>query len=145
MIPSVFKAMPGIPYSANGKVDYRALPDVTNDSHTMVFPSSATEDKLAAIWKLQFDLKEISIEDDFFALGGHSIVATRLMSRVEGCFGLDLPLSLLFEVPTNIRGLASRIDSFTAGRAKERLKPAVASSMQRTADANSNILEGEPL
>ncbi|MFS0698208.1 phosphopantetheine-binding protein, partial [Streptomyces nitrosporeus] len=110
MVPSVFVRLDALPLTANGKIDRRALPDpesVTADA--FVAPGTPTEEAVAAIWR---DLlgKEASTQDSFFDLGGHSILAVRLVSRLQNEFDLDLPMRVAFESPT-IAQLAVEIEN----------------------------------
>jgi len=63
-------------------------------------PGDAEETALAEVWQRHFGIASVGVDDDFFELGGHSLLATQLMADVRGAFGVELPLSLLFEAPT---------------------------------------------
>ncbi|MFC5218805.1 non-ribosomal peptide synthetase, partial [Streptomyces coerulescens] len=109
MIPSVFVQVEAIPLTANGKLDRRALPDpdeTATDSY--VAPRTPAEERIAAVWT---DLlgKNASVYDSFFDIGGHSILAVRLVSRLQQDFDLDLPIRVVFERPT-IAHLAMEIE-----------------------------------
>ncbi|MFD7814655.1 amino acid adenylation domain-containing protein [Streptomyces sp. NPDC059785] len=100
MIPSAFVRLDAIPLTANGKLDRRALPDPDeNAADAYVAPSTPTEERIAAIWS---DLlgKQAGAHDSFFDIGGHSILAVRLVSRLQQDFDLDLPMRVVFERPT---------------------------------------------
>ncbi|MFB6556464.1 AMP-binding protein, partial [Streptomyces sp. NPDC056405] len=100
MIPSVFVQMDAIPLTANGKLDRRALPDPDDTTtDTYIAPRTPTEERIAAIWT---DLlgKSAGVHDGFFDIGGHSILAVRLVSRLQQDFDLDLPIRVVFERPT---------------------------------------------
>ncbi len=73
-------------------------------------PEGATETALADIWSSLLGIAEVGAEDSFFDLGGHSLLAVRLFAQVRQRFGVDFPLSLLFEAPS-IRALAQRIEA----------------------------------
>ncbi|WP_028805848.1 phosphopantetheine-binding protein, partial [Streptomyces sp. 142MFCol3.1] len=101
MIPSVFVEIDAIPLTANGKLDRRALPDpeaVATD--TYVAPRSEIEEGISAIWGQVLGLDKVGVEDNFFDLGGHSILAVRLISRLQAEYDLDLPVRVAFERPT---------------------------------------------
>ncbi|MFH0521483.1 AMP-binding protein, partial [Streptomyces sp. M41] len=109
MIPSAFVQLDAIPLTANGKLDRRALPvpdETTSDSY--VAPRTPAEERIGAIWA---DLlgKNASVHDSFFEIGGHSILAVRLVSRLQQDFDLDLPIRVVFERPT-IAQLAVEIE-----------------------------------
>lgn len=76
----------------------------------MVFPRTATETTLVAMWSEVLRRDSISVTADFFELGGHSLLATQIISRIESHFGMTLPLRTLFESPT-IAALAEVIDT----------------------------------
>jgi amino acid adenylation domain-containing protein len=112
MIPSKFVHLALFPLTHNGKIDRKALPapaneEATSDAHSAP-PRNATEEALTAIWKDMFKIESVGIHDDFFDLGGHSLMAIRLMSRIRTGLGADLPVLALFENPT-IAGLAESI------------------------------------
>jgi len=109
-----------LPLNANGKVDRNALPapeDVEQAStRPMVAPRTPVEGMLAGIWAEVLRQPAISVEDNFFHLGGHSLMATQVVSRIREQFNVDLDLRSLFEAPT-VAGLAKLIE--TAQQAPE--------------------------
>jgi amino acid adenylation domain-containing protein len=109
MVPAAFVELDAFPLTPAGKIDRKALPAPDrNCGHTQrqfVPPQTPIESDLAAIWREVFRTENISVEDNFFDLGGHSLTAVQLIVRMRGQFGVDLPLTSLFEAPT-IRGLA---------------------------------------
>src|SRR3981081_2430530 len=111
MVPSAFVVLAALPLTPNGKVDGRALPGPEGrpEIGTYVAPRTATEEVLASIWCEVLKLDRVGIEDNFFALGGHSLVATRVIARVRDVFEGELPLRALFEAPT-VRELAEGIE-----------------------------------
>ena len=113
MVPSVLVPLAALPLTPNGKLDRQALPAPERSragvETSYVAPRTATEAQLAAIWGDVLKLSQIGVEDSFFELGGESLLATQVVSRVRDLFGIDLPLRALFEVPA-IEGLARRID-----------------------------------
>lgn len=111
MVPSAFVPLESIPLTANGKVDYRALPIPARVAASgYVAPRTATEEKVSDIWKSVLRIDQMGVADNFFALGGHSLLATQVMSRIHKTFGIELPLRTLFERPT-VASLSSVIDS----------------------------------
>jgi acyl carrier protein len=101
MIPSAFMRLDALPLTPSGKVDRQALPAlVTPGAADYVAPTNPVEEKLAEIWAALLDREQVSIHDDFFALGGHSLTAMRLATRVEEAFGIEFELRLLFEAST---------------------------------------------
>lgn len=114
MRPNVITLLDELPLSANGKIDTRSLPDPSrahSDGKSLVSerPLGETETRLATLWHELLDNREIGRDDDFFAIGGHSLMALRLFSRINRDFGRNLPLSSLISYPT-IRSLAALLE-----------------------------------
>jgi amino acid adenylation domain-containing protein len=113
MIPAAFVLLDALPRLPNGKVDRAALPDpgAIAEEREAGFapPRTAIEEILAGLYAEVLGVPRVSTEDGFFALGGHSLIATQLVSRVRRTFQVDLPLIALFESPRVIE-LAARID-----------------------------------
>ncbi|WP_224362051.1 non-ribosomal peptide synthetase [Hyalangium versicolor] len=114
MIPSAFVFLPELPLTPNGKVDRRALPApaVTraNLREAFVAPRTPTEEAMARLWTELLRVESIGIHDNWFELGGNSLVATQLLSRLRQSFGVELPLRRVFEAPT-IAGLTTSIEA----------------------------------
>ncbi|MCA1579781.1 MAG: AMP-binding protein, partial [Acidobacteria bacterium] len=102
MVPSVFVPLAELPLTPNGKVDRKALPDAEFGAalNNFVAPRDNVEMELAQIWSEVLSVEEVGVRDDFFDLGGHSMIATRMMYRIEQVFGRKIPLAALFESPT---------------------------------------------
>jgi surfactin family lipopeptide synthetase A len=120
MIPSEIVLLESLPLNPNGKVDRRALPTPEQISlqseSNFVLPRDTLELQLAEIWEEVLELRPVGIKDNFFDIGGHSLLAIRLMSKIEQAFGKNLPLTTLFSGPT-VEQLASilRSDDFSSG------------------------------
>ncbi len=103
-IPSAFVVLDKLPLTLNGKVDRRALPapnsGTSRDEKTFTPPRTPEEEKIAEIWSNVLDVKPIGVDDNFFDLGGHSLSATRVVTRIREAFDITLPLRLLFDSPT---------------------------------------------
>ncbi|MCY1015549.1 non-ribosomal peptide synthase/polyketide synthase [Pyxidicoccus sp. MSG2] len=113
MVPSAFVPLEALPLTANGKVDRRALPvpdSTVAEPRPDSAPRTATEELLADLWARLFGLERVGVEEDFFALGGHSLVATRLVAWVRDTFGVELPVRRVFEAPT-VSSLATTLDT----------------------------------
>ena len=114
MVPAKFVYLDSFPLTHNGKVDRKALPVPSHEEKQPDLdearPRNAVEEKLAGIWMELFKVKSIGIHDDFFDLGGHSLLGIKLMSRIREGFGVDLPVLTLFENPT-IAGLADGLST----------------------------------
>jgi acyl-coenzyme A synthetase/AMP-(fatty) acid ligase/acyl carrier protein len=119
MVPSAFVPLKAWPLGPIGKLDRRALPVPQGDRETLesrfVAPSTATEQRLAAIWSdvLGVPADSIGVHDDFFDRGGHSLLATRAAMRIRDHFQVDVTLATFFSAPT-VAALATRIDSADA-------------------------------
>ncbi|MFL5541004.1 MAG: non-ribosomal peptide synthetase, partial [Longimicrobiaceae bacterium] len=118
MVPSVFSWVGAIPRTSGGKVDRRALPDPAAESPAAepVAPRTGLEAKLAEIWADVLGVERVGVDDDFFDLGGQSLVASRLAARIRAELGRELPLALLLRAST-VAGLAA---SLAAGREEVR-------------------------
>ena len=113
MVPSAFVILDFLPLTPNGKVDRNALPPFDRDTvirdPIFVAPGNAREKAIADIWAEILGVKRISVHDNFFDLGGHSLKATQVVSRLRKAFQSDIPLRHMFEFPT-IAELAAVID-----------------------------------
>ena len=120
MVPATFVVLPALPLTGSGKIDHRALPEPDwggAPSQTPVTPRTPTESKLAAIVAELLALPgPVGVYDNFFALGGHSLTATRLMARIRTDYGVDLPIRTLFADPT-VAGLAAALAAAGSGAA----------------------------
>ena len=109
MVPTVIVLLPRIPLNRNGKVDREALPaPEAVQRREFVAPKTAEEETVAKIWQEVFRRERISTDDNFFDLGGHSLMATQVISRIREQFHLELPIRAMFEHPT-IGGLAKAV------------------------------------
>jgi amino acid adenylation domain-containing protein len=106
MVPAFFVTIDELPLNANGKIDRRQLLELAQDAQPQqsaneyVAPRTATEEVLTDLWSEVLGVERVGINDDFFTLGGHSLMATQLLSRVQKIFRVELPLRKLFETPT---------------------------------------------
>ena len=113
MVPASVRAVARLPLTSNGKIDRAALLAAAGEGerpHRSAAPRTPTEELVAAVWCEVLGLDQVGIHDDFLALGGHSLVATRVLTRLRRMFALDLPFRLLMEASTVAR-VAARIDS----------------------------------
>jgi acyl carrier protein len=113
-VPAVFILLDKLPLTLNGKVDRRALRALEQTASlvedTFIAPRTPEEKKIAEIWSEVLDIRPIGIDANFFDLGGHSLVATRVVTRIREAFGINLPLRVLFDSPT-IAGVAAQVVS----------------------------------
>ncbi|MBB5123276.1 acyl carrier protein [Streptomyces eurocidicus] len=122
MVPARLMTLDALPLTPNGKVDHARLPAPQEGSARVhVAPRDATERDLAGIWHglLDVPLESIGAHDGFFDLGGNSLQATRLISRIRDTFHITLEPRLLFAHPV-LKDLAARIgEELTAAAAEE--------------------------
>ncbi len=104
MVPSAFVGLTAWPLTANGKVDRRALPapDVVEaaSGKGYVAPRTPMEEAMCALWARLLGVPRVGVHDNFFALGGHSLMATRLLMETHTLLGVELRLRDLFDGPT---------------------------------------------
>jgi amino acid adenylation domain-containing protein len=116
MIPQAFVLLDKLPLSPNGKIDKKALP-TPGQAHpdfaaSYVAPRTPVEEKLTAIWCEVLTLSKAGVHDNFFTqLGGHSLTATQLFSRIRKSFEIEVPIRKIFEGPT-IAQLAKCIEEY---------------------------------
>jgi amino acid adenylation domain-containing protein len=117
MIPESFVLLDSLPLTPHGKVDRRSLPAPrqfeSEPIKDFVAPRTVAEKALAKIWAEVLVLKQVGIHDNFFDLGGHSIKAMQIVSRIRQTFLVEIPLRSLFETPTiaEIADLLQRRDA----------------------------------
>lgn len=123
MLPAAFVVLPALPLTTNGKVDRAALPaPAATRSPVGQPPRSPTEVRLAQIWSELLRLAPIGAGDDFFALGGHSLHATQVASRLYAELGLEVPIREFFRRPT-LAAFAEYLDAVVAARAMQHAEP----------------------
>jgi len=107
MIPSVFTVLPALPRTVNGKIDRRALEVLARQAGgaetEAAAPRDPLEEVLAGLWAEVLGAQRVGIHDDFFALGGHSLLGARLVSSIQAACGFEVSLRTLFEAPTVAR------------------------------------------
>ncbi|HEX3681792.1 MAG TPA: amino acid adenylation domain-containing protein, partial [Bryobacteraceae bacterium] len=103
MVPSAYVFLERLPLTANGKIDLQALPEPERDeSASEAAPKtaqSAVQEIIAGIWSEVLKKNRVNASDNFFDIGGHSLMATQVVSRVRRTFEIELPLQALFEAP----------------------------------------------
>ncbi len=117
MLPAAVTVVAELPLTANGKIDRARLPDPPAEAAAEPGrrpPRGPVEELLAAIWRDALGADGLGADDDFFALGGHSLKAARVIARVRRALGVELPLAALFECPT-VALLAERVGAMRLG------------------------------
>jgi ubiquinone/menaquinone biosynthesis C-methylase UbiE/acyl carrier protein len=114
MIPSTFIWLDALPLTPTGKLDRHALPapnSVRNDpTDVYAAPKSDLERLIASVWSEVLGIEKISIDSNFFNIGGHSLLGMQVVARLSDSLNLNVPLRLMFET-RSIRGLAEAISS----------------------------------
>jgi len=122
MIPSLFVQLEALPHTPNGKIDRRTLPKFTRNRPLLDTPYSTgrspLEEQLVEMWANALGFDRVGVHDNFFDLGGDSLAASRVISRVIQTFQLELPVKALFDSPT-VAEMAALIKQNEAKRASD--------------------------
>ena len=100
MVPSQIVVLDEFPMTTSGKIDRKALPEPVIAANTFRAPQTATEKIVAATFAEVLGVDQVGLDDDFFALGGDSLVAIRVSARLQSALGRDVPVRYLFDAPT---------------------------------------------
>jgi amino acid adenylation domain-containing protein len=113
MIPSAFMQLESLPVSANGKLDRAKLPVPSSENilqeDAYEAPQSEIQERLAGIVASLLGVKRVGIDDNFFNMGGHSLLGAQMIARISDIFGVELSLLSVFEDPT-VRGMSAEIE-----------------------------------
>lgn len=126
MLPNRIVVLDRLPQTANGKIDLKALQatqenELAVGGRAFVAPRTSLERRVRDVWQAVLKRDQVSVLDDFFELGGNSLLAVALVSRLNADFGGAVPLQILFEAPT-VERLAAALDA-TSPRPASRLVP----------------------
>jgi len=143
MMPSAFVLLKQLPLTPNGKVDRQALPapDTSRPdlADTFVAPRTPVEKSLVEIWAEVLRLERIGINDNFFDLGGHSLLVTQVVSRVRDAFDIELPLRDFFAAPT-VADLAVKIAQKLAEETDSELLAQTLAELEQLSEAEIQTL-----
>ncbi|SUA48132.1 Tyrocidine synthase III [Nocardia africana] len=114
MVPAMIVTLDALPLNASGKLDRKALPEPGFRTRAFRAPGTRAELAVAAVYAELLGLDRVGLDDDFFALGGNSLTATRVAARLGAELDAELPVRLIFDAPT-VGELAARAAEF-AGR-----------------------------
>ncbi|GAA3170824.1 MULTISPECIES: amino acid adenylation domain-containing protein [Streptomyces] len=113
MVPAAFLVLPALPLTPNGKTDRAALPEPDTDrpdlATSYVAPDTGLEDTLAALWREALGVERVGVHDNFFDLGGHSLLLAEVRGKIADRLGTDLTMVELFQYPT-VGSLARYLD-----------------------------------
>ncbi|KYF69550.1 non-ribosomal peptide synthetase, partial [Sorangium cellulosum] len=126
MVPAAIVPLEALPLSANGKVDRKALPapawTAAGELAAPTAPRTGMEQAISEVWRAVLGVERVGVHDDFFAIGGHSLSATRAAARLRDVLGVDVAVRSLFEAPTVAR-LAAQLERATRGGARPAPRP----------------------
>jgi acyl carrier protein len=111
MVPTAFVELEALPLTPNGKLDRKALPapEYASAEERYVAPRTPAEEVLAEIWAEVLRLERVGVHDNFFDLGGHSLLIMRLLARIQATFDLELSIRTVFSMPT-LEAMAGEIE-----------------------------------
>jgi amino acid adenylation domain-containing protein len=124
MVPAAFVAIPSLPVTEQGKVNRAALPSVNGNrlsDEAYVEPRTLVEEELVKIIAPLLKLNRVGVNDNFFLLGGHSLLGTQVIARVSETFGVDLTLLKLFDHPT-VAEMSAEIESLIMAKVDSEAK-----------------------
>ncbi|WP_166924923.1 non-ribosomal peptide synthetase [Flavobacterium poyangense] len=113
MIPGFYLTLEAFPLTPNGKINRKGLPDISEHDivkREYIAPRNATEESLVVVWQEMLNVEKIGIVDDFFALGGHSLVMAQVINRIQKQLGQTVSFTAFFENPT-VGGLSERLQN----------------------------------
>ncbi len=108
MVPSTVMVLDRMPLNPSGKVDRRALPDPVFEEREFRAPVTHVEQTVASVFADVLGVERVGLDDDFFAIGGNSLVATRIAARIGAALHTAVPVRAIFEAPT-VAGLAAEV------------------------------------
>jgi acyl carrier protein len=132
MVPSQFVVLDALPLTPNGKVDRKALPqpDGSLQPEPLALPRTEVEKAIAALWQSVLNLEQVGLHDNFFDLGGHSLLMVRVHGQIQQQLAIEIPLVELFRYPT-VSLLAAHLRHRDNGAATPERSAELAAGKQR--------------
>ncbi|WP_456239116.1 amino acid adenylation domain-containing protein, partial [Rhodococcus chondri] len=122
MVPAVVMALDEIPLTGNGKLDRNALPEPVFEAKKFRAPSNPVEETVASVFADLLGVERVGVDDDFFELGGNSLIGTQAVARLGAAFDTQVPVRELFEAST-VAAFAARLESHAGGDGRAPLVP----------------------
>src|SRR5579864_8928753 len=122
MVPSLFVVLDALPLTASGKLDRQALPQPEVQSESRQLPQTPQEKILCDLFAEVLELEHVGVDDNFFTMGGHSLVAMLLVSRIQTRMGVEIPVAVIFQHPT-VMSLAQFLGQTQKGTTRPLLGP----------------------
>src|SRR5690606_21102812 len=123
MVPAAFVVLDAMPLSANGKLDRRALPEPVFEAREFRAPRTPIEEIVAATFAEVLGLtgdRAVGLDDDFFDLGGNSLIATQVVARLGAALDSRVPVRVLFEAPS-VAALAAKVETHAGSGSRREL------------------------
>jgi len=132
MVPTQFVTLDALPLTPNGKVDRKALPqpDGSLQPEPLTLPRTEVEKAIAALWQSVLNLEQVGLHDNFFDLGGHSLLMVRVHGQIQQRLAIEIPLVDLFRYPT-VSSLAAHLRHCDNGTATPERTAELAAGKQR--------------
>ena len=143
MVPATFVRLEKLPLTTNGKVDRMSLP-APEDTNTLrdsayTAPRTDMEKTVAGILERVLGLEHVDVEENFFSLGGHSLLGAQLVARLRDTFGIEMPLRVIFEAPS-VAELSSEIDRLLVAKVEAMSEKEVQRLLNSMPETSSKIL-----
>ncbi|MEV1136524.1 amino acid adenylation domain-containing protein, partial [Rhodococcus coprophilus] len=116
MVPSVLVVLDELPLNSSGKLDRKALPSPVFEAREFRAPQTTVEQVVASVFSEVLGVERVGLDDDFFGLGGNSLIATQVVARLGAALGTRVPVRVLFEAST-VGALAGRVEQVSGGGA----------------------------